>query len=193
MRTVRRSIFYGGRLNYEPPDGAVAYRFWTRVTPTDPTSRWQEAGGYDIANALPIAAPAGNEPLDGLGVGLAGASVTWESINALAAHGVTEAVMVIAYNADREAIRADVYLVPAQDTDLNAVIAQERQVLKAMVDQRMDASTTHGLKELELPDGRHEAYISVAIWDARIMELRARIAWLEEAASGNVLPRIEVW
>ena len=82
---------------------------------------------------------------------------------------------------------------PAQDTDLNAVIAQERQVLKAMVDQRMEASTTEGLKELELPDGRHEAYISIEVWDRRIQELRARIAWLEQAAAGNVLPRVEVW
>ena len=193
MRTTRRSIFYGGQLNYEPPDGAVAYRFWTRATPADPVSRWQEAGGYDIANDAAVAAPAGNTALDGLVTGGAGASVTWESINALAAHGVTEAVMVVANDAAGNAIRADVYQVPAQDTDLNAVIAQERQVLKAMVDQRMEASTTEGLKELELPDGRHEAYISIEVWDRRIQELRARIAWLEQAAAGNVLPRVEVW
>ena len=193
MRTVRRSIFYGGRLNYEPPDGAAAYRFWTRTAPTDPVSRWQEGGGYDIVNALTIAAPAGNTALDGLGVGPAGASVMWESIDAVAAHGVTEAIMVIAYSADREALRADVYSVPVQDTGLNAVIAQERAVLREMIDQRHEAATTTGLKSLQMPDGRVEDYVSILVWDQRVAELRARIAWLEAAASGDVLPRIELW
>ena len=105
MRTERRSIFYGGRLNYEPPAEAVAYRVWTRATPADPVSRWLEAGGYDIANDAAVAAPAGNTALDELVTGRAGASVSWTGIDALAAHGVTEAVMVIAYEADGNAIR----------------------------------------------------------------------------------------
>ena len=66
-------------------------------------------------------------------------------------------------------------------------------MLREMIDQRHEAATTTGLKSLQMPDGRVEDYVSILVWDQRVAELRARIAWLEAAASGDVLPRIELW
>ena len=42
-------------------------------------------------------------------------------------------------------------------------------------------------------EGVGDEYESLAVLDRRIAETRARVAWLEQAADGNALPRAEYW
>ena len=50
-----------------------------------------------------------------------------------------------------------------------------------------------GHVSVKTPDGTEVERMPLAVIDKRIAEVRARVAWFEQAAEGNVLPRMEVW
>lgn len=189
--TIRHAISYGEQLTWCVPDGAASYRAWTRAEATT-TSRWVEAGGFDIEREVAINAPDGN--LADLMLSAEMASLPWAAVDILAGEGVREALQIISYDSDGFALRTDRYQVPvSQAGDLDMIIAIETQYLGELLYQRQAATSTQGIRDLQLPDGRRETYASIEALDRRVMEIRARLAWFEAAAAGTVLPRNEYW
>ena len=122
-----------------------------------------------------------------------GFTIDWAMLDLLAQAGESEPLQVISYQ-DGRASRIDRYSVPVTDASSpNVVIAQEREVLALLIDQRLAASQTSGMSELTLPDGRSEKYADVMVLDRRISEIRARIAWFESAARGVSMPGQTLW
>lgn len=193
-RTYRVAVIVGEDLVFEPSEAADAYRVWKRADPDSHTSGWLSAGGYDIAGAAAIPADDGGA-LPGLVVEAAEARVPWASVNALMGLSgtVAEALQIVEY-ADGAARLTYRFVLPLMGGDpLDRILAQDRELLDLMLEQRKGIAESQGVKKLELPDGRTEEYASIEVWDRRVMEVRARIAWLEQAQGGNVLPRMEVW
>ena len=191
--TRRCELALGQDLEWTPPDDATSYRVWRRATPDKWTSGWVTAGGYDIAAAAALSAETG-EDLPGLAIGADEVRLPWNNVRALMALSgtVAEPLQIVAFRPG--AVEEYRYITPVGAGDpLETIIAEDRELLEAMVSQRTEIATTEGVKTLELPDGRKEEYASIEVWDRRIMEVRARIAWLEQASSGNVLPRSEFW
>ena len=192
--TRRLAVIVGEDLVYRPSEAADSYRVWKRKTPASHTSGWLSAGGYDVADAEALAAEADGD-LPGLVVGAGEARLPWASVQALMALSgtVSEGLQIIEYS-DGAARVIYRYILPLMGGDpLDVILGQDRELLDLLVDQRKDIAETSGIKKLELPDGRTEDYASIEVWDRRIMEVRARIAWLEQAQAGNPLPRLEVW
>ena len=50
-----------------------------------------------------------------------------------------------------------------------------------------------GHVSVKTPDGTEVERMPIAVVDKRIAEVRARIAWFEQAAEGNTLARAEYW
>ena len=97
--------------------------------------------------------------------------------------------MVVAY-AGGKAIQRTIFRIPAPSLiDPGVIAAQERRTLQSLLlarDQRAGAGGV--IKVFE--GGEFE---SLAVLDRRIAECRARIAWFEDAAEGDPLPRAEYW
>ena len=192
--THRVAVIVGEDLVFEPSEAADSYRVWKREAPASHLSGWLSAGGYDIDDAAALDPDQGGA-LPGLVVGAAEARLPWASVQALMALSgtVAEGLQIVEY-ADGRARLTLRYVMPLMGGEpLDRIINQDRELLDLMVTQRKEIADTAGIKELELPDGRRESYASIDVWDSRIMELRARIAWLEQAQGGNPLPRMEVW
>ena len=192
MTFRRTTIQYGEALDFTTPDGAASYLLWARETPT-PMARWISQGGYSLAGGVVIAAPVGVTVAVAPMFEAEGFTIDWPTLDLLAASGEREALQVISYKTGR-ASRIDRYSVPVTDASSpNVIIAQEREVLALLIDQRLAASQTSGMSELTLPDGRSEKYSDVMVLDRRISEIRARIAWFESAARGVAMPGQTLW
>ena len=156
------------------------------------SARWVESGGYDIDADAAVIAPNGN--IGDVVFTAQMVIVPWLRVEALALLGTSEAFQVIAYNSMAEAFSVDRFDVPVgQSSPLDQVIAEESEFLDLLLNQRLEAADTQGMRQIELPDGRKEIYASLEVLDRRIAEVRSRIVWFSAAASGNVLPRSEFW
>ena len=73
--------------------------------------------------------------------------------------------------------------------------AKFRNALYAVVNNRAltGAAGAGGIKRRGSGESIGEEFESLAVFDRRIAETRARIAWFEQAAEGNALPRAEYW
>ena len=190
--TSRYSIQYGESLDFTAADASTSYQLWARETPT-PAARWISQGGYSITGGVVIAAPVGMAVVVVPLYEAEGFTIDWVTLDLLAQAGERELLQVISYQTGR-AVRIDRYALPVTDaSSLNVVVAQEREVLALLLDQRLAASQTDGMSELTLPDGRSEKYSDILVLDRRISEIRARIAWYESAARGVALPGHLLW
>ena len=188
--TFRCAISYGEQITWCPPDGTASYRAWTRAEATT-TSRWIEAGGFDIERDVAIDAPDGN--LADLVLSALVATLPWAAVNLLAGEGIREALQIISYDTDVRAIRTDRYQVPVEmASDLDTIIATETEFLGQLCWRARMRRTRTG-RHAGMPDGRKESYRNLETLDVRVQEIRARLAWFEAAAAGNVLPRSEFW
>ena len=213
MRRVTPTVHhveYGEDLSWTPPAGAVKWLVWTqpRVTTHSqdeglgvaidlayggPAPGWTEVGGWDAATAAKIAIDGKGQPLTGFEATADGVTATWAALLVIAQGLLSEVVMVIAYGADGLAMQIDRYFVPApSSTDASVIAAQERGVLQHLLVARERAATRGGVK-MRGGEGDQEEYIELPVLDRRIAEVRARIAWFEQAARGNALPRAEFW
>ena len=106
-----------------------------------------------------------------------------------------EIIQISAHDADMRLISLDVFALPAPtSTDPASIAAQERRVLQDLLKMRLGlAGMVGGHVKVETPDGTSVERMPLAVIDKRIAEVRARVAWFEQAAEGNVLPRMEVW
>ena len=75
-----------------------------------------------------------------------------------------------------------------------SVAAQERRLLKQLLEMRSGlASMQSGHIKVKTPDGTEVERMEIAVIDRRVAEVRARIAWFEQAAAGNTLPAAVYW
>ena len=118
----------------------------------------------------------------------------WITLTDLAEGLDTEIVQFIAYDGDGRAMQIDRFAVPAPNaTDVSTIAAQERRLVQTLLQARERAAGTGGVPRHDEGEGVRDEYESLAVLDRRIAETRARVAWLEAAANGNILPQIETW
>ena len=203
----RHEIDYGEDATWTAPAGAAKWLAWRKTAlhslmGDEPSPgyvqyggaapAWAEIGGYDIAAAEEIAFE-GYVGVD-FEATAAGARVTWAVLVALGDGLDSEAIQFTAYDADGRAMRIDRYAVPAPNsTDADTIAAQERRLLQSLLLSRDRAAGAGGIRKLGATDGSGDEFESLAALDARIAACRARIAWFEQAAQGNTLPRAEYW
>ena len=191
-RVNRRSIEFGESFAWQPPANAASYFVWTkRASTADAAPRWSQRQGYDITAASDIMGIA--DPLT-LVLRHDGFTVDWAALLELFDGFDAEVAMVTALDDNGRLVERTVIALPAPNsTDASAIAAEERRILKTLLAQRADRSELGGYKSQADPSGTAVEFIELGALDKRIAEVRARIAWFEEAARGNPLPRLEAW
>ena len=200
----RHELEFGEGLSWSPPEGAARYHVWGK-TPAfshadDPAGtsgaggaapRWRQLAGYDVAGDAPIAV-AGQATT--LTLGLDGVTATWEIVAAAFDGLDPELALITALDARGGAISIDRYTLPVpESTGAATIAAQERAYLQSLLNARARVAGAGGLARLDASDGTSIERMDLATLDRRVAEVRARIAWFEQAAAGNVLPRMEFW
>ena len=208
-------VEFGEDTRYSPPPGADR---WTAFRRTDimaamsetgfanpnityggepPT--WAVMGGWNIAadQYIPIPAFTGSITAPATGfehvASAAGFDVDWNTLASATASGLREALMVVAY-VDGKAVMRTIFRTPASSAiDPTVIAAQERLLLQSLLRTRDQRAGSGGIIKHDHGEGSGEEFESLAVLDRRIAECRARIAWFEQAAQGNILPRAEYW
>ncbi len=190
----RHMIDYGEDLHWAPPTGAVVFFAWLKFTADNTAMRWWRVAGWDIANDLALVLP--DTPADA-GVSLTGAEVEidWAGLVALFDEYDSQIIQISTLDADRRALTRDVYSLPEPTSvNVNTIAAQERQVLKSLLELRLGlASMKGGQIKVTDPSGTSAELMSLAAIDRRISEVRARIRWFELAAQGVAMPGLALW
>ena len=159
------------------------------ITHGGPPPEWLIVGRFDIARGTYIPSP--KAPTTGLeaDASATGFTVPWESLREFAGSIQREALMVVAY-AGGKAIQRTIFRIPAPSSiDPGVIAAQERRTLQSLLLARDQRAGAGGV--IKVFEG--EEFESLAVLDRRIAECRARIAWFEDAAEGDPLPRAEYW
>ena len=208
-------VEFGEDTRYSPPPGADRWTAFRRtdimpamslsglananVTHGGQPPTWAVIGGWDITADRYIPLPEFAGTLEAPATGFehaasaAGFAVDWNTLAAATASGLREALMVIAYQ-NGLATHKTIYRVPAASAIDNTVIAaQERRLLMSLLQVRDQRAGSGGIIKQDQGDAGGEEFESLAVLDRRIAEVRARIAWFEQAANGNDLPRAEHW
>ena len=200
-------IEFGEDANYTPPADADRWAAALRtdimapmdytanpgITHGGPTPEWQIIGRFDIASDIYIPSP--KSPATGPEVTASAArfTVPWESLREFAGSIQREALMVVAY-ADGKAIQRTIFRIPAPSSiDPGVIAAQKRLLLQSLLRTRDQRAGSGGVIKLDHGEAGAEEFESLAVLDRRISECLARIAWFEQAAEGNDLPRLETW
>ena len=190
--TTRHAIEYGESLRWEPPVGTNEFYLWGKRLADGYAMRWRQIGGYSLATDSPIAVPDGPGAVSIPGPLL---NMAWGDLLTTFDGFDTEILQVTAHGIDARLVSIDVYALPAP-TSINAasIAAQERRVLRDLLEMRLGLSALHaGHIKVSSPDGTEVERMDIGAVDRRIAEVRARIAWFEQAAAGNVMPRQEHW
>ena len=188
---TRHEIGFGESVRWEPPAGTAEFYVWAKRSADNAAMRWKRVAGWDVANGREIAVPeaTGNIVLTGpeLVMDWAGALVAFDGFD-------TEILQVTAHDSDRRLLTRDIYSMPRPTSiDAGSIAAQERRFLKTLLDQRTQVAEVGGMAEIADPSGTSVKYADLAALDRRVAEVRARIAWFEAAAGGDVMPRQEHW
>ena len=196
MRSVsatRHNIDFGEPLAWTPPAGAAAFYVWAKTVADDEAMRWRRLAGWNVTNnTVEIIPDAPASPT----LALAGAelALTWAALLDLFDGFDNEIVQVTAHDGDGAMLSRDVFLLPAPTaTNAATVAAQERRVLAKLIKRREQTYEVAGIQRVSSADGSGLEREPIAVLDRRIAEVRARIAWFEQAAAGNALPRQEFW
>ena len=194
-RTYRRNIDFGESLAWTPPADAAEFYLWGKIGDTDSAIRWRRTAGWNIANAAAIDLP---EAPHQYTITLTGPQIAlgWTELQTMFDGFDSEIAQVTAHGADDALLSRDVYHIPTpSSTNAATIAAQERRILKQLLAAVMTEGNVNSLVQYKVstPDGTTVERLSLAALDRRIAETRARIAWFEQAAEGNTLPRMEVW
>ena len=161
--------------------------------------QWATIGGWDITRDafIPPPSTAGSPRADVTGfesvASSAGFAIEWDTIAAASATGLRETLMVIAYEGGK-AVKRTIFRTPASSAiDPTVIAAQERLLLQSLLRTRDQRAGSGGIIKHDHGEGSGEEFESLAVLDRRIAECRARIAWFEQAAEGNNLPRATYW
>ena len=192
MTTILHLIDFGESLLWEPPAGTAEFYVWGKLTADHPIMRWKRVAGYNVLTGTRVSVPeaSGNISIPG------GRIEMTRSDLLLVFDGFDpELFQVTAHDEDMRVISIDVYSIPAPtSTNAASIAAQERRVLKDLLDMRLGLAGMHGGHvKVVTPDGTEVERMPIAVIDRRISEVRARIAIFEQAAEGNDLPRATYW
>ena len=211
IQTHKTIVEYGEAMSWQPCAGITSFQLWVRLD-TSANTRWAAGGGYDIAAGTAIAADAQVTPPPELAITVEGVLLPWEAVDRISSLNgqhlfeiepgfgtrettvpVAEPMAVISYDGDR-AIRRDLFRFPVEaTTPIENIIEQDRQFLHDLLRARTNA-TFHGQhREIDLGASGKEVFTTPGALDQRIMEIRARLVWFEQAVARNVVPRIEFW
>ena len=190
--TYRHDIDFGESLRWEPPAGTAEFFLWAKQTADGSAMRWKRVGGFNVLTDAPITVP---EATGAIQIPMGRLDMAWGDL-LMTFDGFDAAVLqVTAHDANARVISVDVYTLPAPTSiDPASIAAQERRVLADLLKMRLGLSAMHGGHvSVTTPDGTSVERMPIAVIDKRIGEVRARIAWFEQAAQGNTLPRAEYW
>ena len=190
----RHMIDYGEDLHWTPPAGAVVFFAWLKFTVDNAAMRWWRVAGWDVVNDLALVLP--DTPASA-GISLTGAEVAldWAALVGLFDGYDSQIIQISTLNAAGRALTRDVFSLPPPTTvNVATVAAQERQVLKSLLELRLGlASMKGGQIKVTDPSGTSAELMSLAAIDRRISEVRARIRWFELAAQGVAMPGLALW
>ena len=196
VTSTRHQIEFGVGVRWTPPPGTRAFFAWGKHADADTAMRWRRLAGWDVANNRAVSIP---DAPSGRGVQLSNAQVAmnWTDLLALF-DGFDSEIIQITTHADEAALALltrDVFMLPPPtSTNAATIAAQERRVLKKLLEMRTGlADLSGGHIKVSTPDGTEVERMPIGLLDRRISEIRARIAWFEEAAAGNDLPRAVYW
>ena len=190
--TTRHAVEYGESLRWEPPAGTSEFFLWGKRLADGYAMRWRQIGGYSLETDSAIDVPPGPGAVSIAGPLL---DMPWTDLLTTFDGFDTEILQVTAHGIDARLVSIDVYALPAP-TSINAasIAAQERRVLRDLLEMRLGLSSlTAGNIKISDPSGTEVERMDIGALDRRIAEIRARIAWFEEAAEGNIMPRQEHW
>ena len=201
---------YGEDARYSPPAGADRWSAFGRTDLMPPLNnepsgnrnithggtppQWAMIGTWNITadEFIPPSETAGQPRAPATGfedvASAAGFTATWETLAAAAATGLREALMVIAYVDGKATHKTIIRTPPVSAIDPTVISAQERRLLQSLLLTRDQRAGSGGIIKHDHGEGSGEEYESLAVLDRRISEVRARIAWFEQAADGNDTP-----
>ena len=190
--SYRHDIDFGESLRWEPPAGTTEFFVWAKKSADGSAMRWKRVAGYSLLTHRPVAVP---EASGAIQIPSGRLDMAWSDLLMTFDGFDPEILQVTAHGADARVISVDVYTLPAPtSTNPSAIAAQERRVLKDLLEMRLGLSSMQGGHiKVSTPDGTEVERMPIAVIDRRIAEVRARVAWFEQAAQGNILPRAEYW
>ena len=190
----RHQIDFGERVHWTPPPDTAEFYVWSKLTADNAAMRWRRLGGWNIANNAPVSLP---DAPGGQGVSISNGEVAldWPDLLMMFDGFDNEIFQITTLNGEGRAVTRDVYSLPAPtSTNASTIAAQERRVLKDLLDMRLGLAGMHGGHvKVSTPDGTQVERMPIAVIDRRISEVRARIAWFEAAVQGDTMPRVEYW
>ena len=190
----RHDIDFGERVHWTPPPDTAEFYVWSKLTADNAAMRWRRLGGWNIANNAPVSLP---DAPGGQGVSISNGEVAldWPDLLMMFDGFDNEIFQITTLNGEGRAVTRDVYSLPAPtSTNAAAIAAQERRVLKDLLDMRLGLAGMHGGHvKVSTPDGTQVERMPIAVIDRRIIEVRARIKWFELAAEGNTMPGLNLW
>ncbi len=190
----RHQIDFGERVHWTPPAGTAEFYVWSKLTADNAAMRWRRLGGWDIVRDAPVLLP---DAPGGQGISISNAEVAldWPDLLMLYDGFDNEIFQITTLNGEGRTVTRDVYSLPAPtSTNASTIAAQERRVLKDLLEMRLGLAAMHGGHvKVSTPDGTEVERMPIGLIDRRIAEVRARIAWFEQAAEGNSLPRAVYW
>ena len=192
IKPKRHELEFGEGLTWLPPALTARFYVWDKV-PAFSTSapRWVQVAGYDIAADFPIDIADQETPFS---LSLLGVTATWAIVSAAFDGFDPELAMITALDADGLVVSIDRYSMPNPESSAAATIAaQERAYLQALLNTRSAVADSGGFARQADPSGTSTEIMDIATLDRRVAETRARIAWFEQAAAGNAVPRGEFW
>ena len=188
----RHELEFGEGLVWTPPDLAESFYVWDKTASGESLApRWIQVAGFDLLTDTPIVieGQASTFTIDAGGV-----TASWETVAGAFDGHDPELAMITAGDAQGRAMSIDRYSVPNPESSAAATIAaQERAYLQSLLTTRANVAASGGFAKQEDPSGTSTELMEIAVLDRRVAETRARIAWFEQAAAGNSLPRAEFW
>ena len=193
----RHELEFGEGLTWAPPALAARFYLWGKTAAFSslksegaaPT--WQQVAGFDIDGDVPIVI---DGRLTTFTITVGGVVADWATIAALFDGHDPELAMVTAADSQGRAISIDRYSLPNPESSSAATIAaQERAYLQSLLFTRSRVAGAGGHVRVSTPDGTEVERMDMAVLDRRVAEARARVAWFEQAAAGNTVPRAEFW
>ena len=190
---TRHHVDYGEGVHWTPPAGTAIFYAWRKFTSDNAAMRWRRIAGWNIAGNGPVVLR--DAPDGGISLPNAEVSLDWESLVSLFDGFDAEVLQITTLDGEGRAFTRDAYSLPAPTaTNASTIAAQERQVLKDLLEMRLGLAGMHGGHvQVTTPDGTSVERMPIAVIDRRITEVRARIKWFELAAEGNALPGLSLW
>ena len=190
---TRHHVDYGEGVHWTPPAGTAVFYVWRKFTDNNAAMRWRRIAGWNIAGNGRVSLP--DAPDGGIPLPSAEVLIDWAGLMLLYDGFDSEALQITTLDGEGRAVTRDAYsLPPPTATSASTIAAQERQVLKDLLEMRLGLAGMHaGHVKVSTPDGTEVERMPIAVIDRRITEVRARIKWFELSAEGNTMPGLSLW